>query len=480
VTVSKHILAAALVAVSVLAGCRGDPEKEANKLFVEASPLWAQYQALPERDPAQYEARLALLTQVDENLKAIVSDYPESSLAVELASTGSVKNLNKAEVDGDRMRLEQSIKASALMIETIPIWTEYQALPTIDPENYESHLRLLSQIDINLEKLLTEFPLSYEAESLTLNANAIKAEIIRLEESIPASDLLAKTLPLWEQYKSLSPNDSAKYEYRLQLLRQVNVNLEKLLRDFPHSYQVAAKFIDPVVVDSELHQLELIIDSAPLIEELMPLWQKYMNLPSDDPAQYVPRLAALNKIKAFLDELPEDYDYVKLGIDPADVRYEIQRLDCLVDVLKCAISEASKAVNEIKPAFPHTFSLIDFAEVQFLSGDVSGANETLSEALRLSKTIKLASAREKAVIGVSGVKALLGDLDGAKAILNNIPDSEARKRALSDLGKPTNIPQGDFMPDLIGELDKAMGVENTYDRAVALIAVARSAAKKME
>ena len=85
-------------------------DESANKLFVEAVPLWNQYQALPEDDPAQYEARLQLLTQVDENLQAIVNDFPESSLAVELSSTGSAKNLNKADIEVARAYLEGAIE----------------------------------------------------------------------------------------------------------------------------------------------------------------------------------------------------------------------------------------------------------------------------------------------------------------------------------------------------------------------------------
>lgn len=93
-TTRLHIAQAAALAFALLAGCREDPEQAANKLFVEASPLWAQYQALPQDDPAQFDARLKLLNRVDENLRKIVSDYPESSLAVEIISSGQAKSLD--------------------------------------------------------------------------------------------------------------------------------------------------------------------------------------------------------------------------------------------------------------------------------------------------------------------------------------------------------------------------------------------------
>ena len=106
----KCFLAVALLSASILAGCKEDPEQAANKLFVETSSLWDQYQVLSADDPALYGARLGLLEQVDTNLQSIVADYPESSLAVELAATGKVKQLVKAEVDAQNLLIHQSMK----------------------------------------------------------------------------------------------------------------------------------------------------------------------------------------------------------------------------------------------------------------------------------------------------------------------------------------------------------------------------------
>ena len=71
-------------------GCKADPEQAANKLLVETAVIWSQYQALPADDPAQLAARLDLLQQAEANLARIVADYPESTLAVQLATTGAV------------------------------------------------------------------------------------------------------------------------------------------------------------------------------------------------------------------------------------------------------------------------------------------------------------------------------------------------------------------------------------------------------
>ncbi len=82
----------AILLFSVLGAgvCKADPEQAANKLLVETAVIWNQYQALPADDPAQLAARLGLLQQAEANLSRIVADYPESTLAVQLATTGAV------------------------------------------------------------------------------------------------------------------------------------------------------------------------------------------------------------------------------------------------------------------------------------------------------------------------------------------------------------------------------------------------------
>jgi len=82
----------AMLLFSVLGAgvARADPEQAANRLLVETAVIWNQYQALPADDPAQLAARLDLLQQAEANLSRIVADYPESTLAVQLATTGAV------------------------------------------------------------------------------------------------------------------------------------------------------------------------------------------------------------------------------------------------------------------------------------------------------------------------------------------------------------------------------------------------------
>lgn len=76
----KIVLAVGILA---LAGCKEGPEQAANKLLVESTVTWEQYLELgPGSD--QWTAQLALLRQISANLEEIVTEHPESSLAVEL------------------------------------------------------------------------------------------------------------------------------------------------------------------------------------------------------------------------------------------------------------------------------------------------------------------------------------------------------------------------------------------------------------
>lgn len=97
----KCLVLAAVLSSALLAGCKEDPEQAANTLFVEAATLYAEYQALHADTPANYDARLKLLTQVAANLDSILSDYTASSLAVDLASTGKARQIVKTEIDED-------------------------------------------------------------------------------------------------------------------------------------------------------------------------------------------------------------------------------------------------------------------------------------------------------------------------------------------------------------------------------------------
>jgi ribosomal 50S subunit-associated protein YjgA (DUF615 family) len=455
-------------------------DESANKLFVEAVPLWNQYQALPEEDPAQYEARLQLLNQIDENLKSILKDYPESLLAVELVSTGALKQLDKEQIEAEIPRLQQSIPAAALLAEMLPLGQQYQALPQNDPAQYEARLKLITQIDANLEKLLKDYPLSYEAGTLENGAADLKREANRLQQSIPASALMAEAQPLWEQYQGLPNDDPAQYEARLKLLTQVDVNLDKLLKDYPQSYEAENLSIDTISIKVEIQLLQQSIPASVLMAETSPLWEQYQTLPTDDPAQYEARLKLLTQVDGNLDTLLKDYplsyEASELDIDASDIsiailslKVEIQRLACASDT-QCLLQLAWSTAELINSETDRASALIAIASGQAAAGDVEGAMKT-------AELINSATDRANAFTGIASGQAAAGDVEGAlktAELINSETDRASAFSAIANAQAATG--------DVEGALKTVEAISEQFYRMEALIAIvgAQAAAGDVE
>ena len=104
----------ALVGHFAPAEAQENPDHAANKLLVTSTLTWNQYQALGEAPEAdQYAARLDLLQEIAANLEKIAADYPESSLAVDLVTTGVAGKLSVAEVAALSDALREKIRCVA-------------------------------------------------------------------------------------------------------------------------------------------------------------------------------------------------------------------------------------------------------------------------------------------------------------------------------------------------------------------------------
>jgi hypothetical protein len=75
------------------AGCTEDPEAAANELFVEAASAIKNAEELDATTVEAMTNRRDLLAVAVGNLDEIVSEYPSSSLAVDLASLGAAKGI---------------------------------------------------------------------------------------------------------------------------------------------------------------------------------------------------------------------------------------------------------------------------------------------------------------------------------------------------------------------------------------------------
>jgi len=95
--------------IASLSGCQEDPEQAANKLFVETSAVFAASKDALTKDPATFDESVASLRLVGANLDKIVSEYPESTLAVELVSSGAARQISREELASQITVLEEAI-----------------------------------------------------------------------------------------------------------------------------------------------------------------------------------------------------------------------------------------------------------------------------------------------------------------------------------------------------------------------------------
>lgn len=402
----RQMVIAVTTSILLFSGCKEDPERAANKLFVETSAIWKQYQVFPEYDPSSYQARLDLLVQIRENLDYIRNEYAESSLAVELASTSRIRNLDMQDVEKSISVITQSIPASSLMANTSVLWIDYQKLPKDDPKNYDARLKLLTEIFVNLNKMKTEFPLSYEVVELKIDTSDVKLEIERITQSIPASALIAKTIPLWELYQTFPKNDPLHYDERLELISEILLNLDAVNNQYPQSVEASAPVIDRLKAKIERDEIIQSITCANNFQA-----------------------CAISKALEAALKIPNKPQKVIILTKIASVQALIGEPDETKSTLSIALASAVGAED-----------LAIVAKTQFDTGQTQAARTTVSRAYQIAKGIQYDPPRARAFAKIANVQAAMGDVDEAKSTISvavgnavNIPYGLPKIEALSDI-----------------------------------------------
>lgn len=420
----KSILAATLFSFVLLAGCKEDPEKAANKLFVETVPLWNQYQALPDTDPTQYGVRLDLLTQLVKNLDVIVAEYAESSLAVELVSTGQLKQLDKSEIVAEVTRLEQSIPAAALMAKIFPLWEQYKSLPSNDPAHYETRLALLVEVKKAASQLVKDFPLSYESKSTSDILNNSMEYIQSVEKQIQCEkDKVGCIVLLALEVSDDIDHPSARSEALLAIAVAQAASGDisgaestfsmalKATESIPDNFQLAhtlsaiaraqAASGDVSGVQSTV-SMALKATEGILIEE-----DRYNALSAVAQAQAASGDidGALMTLKGI--SLPYSRAYVLIGVAKAQVK----------------IGDAAggiKTAESIPEYYWRTIALTSVADAIFLYGETSSVKPTISLAIKSSEFITDMYEHNSALSAIAIMQAASGDVFGAWSTSNGI------------------------------------------------------------
>lgn len=108
-TIARFLWPMLLSVLILLSACTEDPEAAANELFVEASTALNKSKDLEPETKEALEERSALLTLAMGNLDLIVSDYPSSSLAVDLAASGEAKGIKVSEIKAEVEATSQAL-----------------------------------------------------------------------------------------------------------------------------------------------------------------------------------------------------------------------------------------------------------------------------------------------------------------------------------------------------------------------------------
>lgn len=123
------------VFVLVLAGCSGDPNEQANKLFIEAQQL------IEKSQKQNADEQVTTLSIAQEKLNVIVAKYPAANLAVQLASgqnvgTISLKSVTHQLAEALRVRgnryLQEKEFDSAI--------SDFTAIIEASPDDLDSYL----------------------------------------------------------------------------------------------------------------------------------------------------------------------------------------------------------------------------------------------------------------------------------------------------------------------------------------------------
>lgn len=93
----------------LVAACQEDPESAANRLFVEAASLIKEAQSLSEESLDSLKEKRSLIEKAKGNLQNILTQYPSSTLAVEIAASGSAKGISINDLDSDLSSLGTDI-----------------------------------------------------------------------------------------------------------------------------------------------------------------------------------------------------------------------------------------------------------------------------------------------------------------------------------------------------------------------------------
>lgn len=469
-------------------------DEKANTLFVEAKTQWMEYEKIEGDDLSQLEARLTLLEQVDASLDEIISEYPQSNIAVELVS-GPTGGLDITEVERLISVYESSISAISLVEEAESIWASYRLVSGSYKGDFERRLNFLESFTLAANLIRTEYP-----ESIFVTDGYFDTTLAEADNS--SSEL---NCYLFENYacffeESLSYarglEDAFEEAYltgtiaRAQARAGLNFEAIETAQRIGQPTNRASALIGVagIIHDNDLSGIatialshaikssEIITDKSLAVNMLLGIAEEFHRMGFNDFAK--------ENVSTALDLTDRIYGsenkagtlfkisvvQAKLGLTASarqSRRVAKQELRNVTDPNTAAIHLFMHVYDLAEAGFIdlametnalitedewRVSSLMEIAQAQVQVGDIAGANDSNTAAFALAMNLPNPDGK---LITLAEIQASSGDVVGALNIAQNITSDQIQQQALRDIAKETAMDG-----DIYTALDLAQSIDS--------------------
>jgi tetratricopeptide (TPR) repeat protein len=358
----------------------------------------------------------------------------------------------------------------------------------VDAGQNAARLKMLREIDANLEKIVTDYPGSALAVDLvsTGTAGKLSREQVKLLSSA-----------LTERIECLAAPDAWKG-------RWIQSTLALALETADSKVDPPARFEDLAEVAKAqasvgdkagaLKSVSTALEMVTSIEQAGGLGYGYLRIAEaqavsgdiagafetmraiDDAGRRASVLAKIAEAQAAAGDIAGALETVS-AIYPLD-----NRAVMLANIAKSQVSNGDiagahatvrKALEQIKGFREKGFwtpALTEVAGAQVAVNDISGARATLATVLRTAKTLPDGASRDYAMAMISEAQALAGDSAGAIATAKTVETAELRVKALASVSKAQVV-----AGDIAGALETST-FEDAAGRAIILANIAKAQA----
>lgn len=449
-----------LVVISCGTEASADAQAQANKLFVEAVLIWKQYQAEPRNGSDTYQIQLdiRMLKEARADLAKIISAYPESSLAVDLAATGEAKGLAMADVDaaiaGLQAQLAKPASPRTSASATTPAGCDAaqggadsadcifaDAVKSLRAIKGDTDLRGLTLSYVGeVQAKAGDFAGAY-ATAESIKGAGLRTEGLTVTAAATAASPRAKTgdvdgarVMFDEARKSAQDNEDARWrEWDLEFLASAQLKIG----DVAAARATLGDALKAAQETKDIETLSSVVQALAKAGDLASALRTAQGMHSSRDRDDALKAVALAQAKAgdFAGTLK-----TQRGIKGFDARNEIQVAVASAQAKAGDVASALETALGIEDDASRAEALASVARAQAKAGDDAAARATLARALKTAQGLGGGYWQAQALASVVSAQVELGDIAGARATLASalksaldVKDAGSRGEALQDV-----------------------------------------------